>query len=82
MPSATVAGLNGQAAGVAVEQMSVQVPAPAGDRWTLTDARPDPPSLAVFASDTGACSGLPGSFSVVAGTVLSVTRVMVGEVVL
>ena len=56
-------------------QMSVQVPAPAGERWMRTLATPEPPvSLAVAPSVIVPESGVPGSVMEAAGAVLSTRR--------
>ncbi len=53
-------------------QMSVQVPAPAGERWILTLATPEPaPSPAVASSVIVPFRYWPGSVIVTVGAVLS-----------
>ncbi len=49
----------------------VQVPAPAGERWKVTDSRPDWPSLAVALRASLPESSAPGSVSVTVGAVSS-----------
>ncbi len=55
-------------------QRSVQVPAPAGERWIVTFATPDPPSVPVAPTVTVRCRGVPGSVAAAVGAVLSTRR--------
>ena len=59
---------------------SVQMPAPAGERWIVTDETPEPVSLAVAFSEIVARSGEPGSVIVTVGSVLSTRRFVTVEV--
>jgi hypothetical protein len=63
-------------------QMSVQVPAPPGERWIFTFMTPEPPvSVAVALRVTVSRRFAPGSLSEAVGTVLSTRRLAtVGEI--
>ncbi len=57
--------------------MSVQVPAPAGERCTFTLATPEPPvSVPVALTVTVPLSGVPGSVMPAVGAVLSTRRLV------
>ena len=60
-------------------QMSVQVPAPAGERWMRTLATPEPVSLAVAPSVMVPERGVPGSVIETVGTVLSTRRFVTSD---
>src|SRR5919197_3004373 len=59
--------------------MPAHVPAPAGDRCTLTLATPEPPSVALALTVTVCRSGVPGSVMPAVGAVLSTRRFVTAE---
>jgi hypothetical protein len=72
---ATVVVSKGQEYGeVGSVQMVVHVPAPAGERWTVTEGIPEPPSEAVTDSVIVRRRYAPGSVSMREGAVLSTRR--------
>ena len=71
-PSAMVVVVKRQVHGAAaIEQMSVQLFSPVGERWIMTPATPESASSGVVASVTVPLSVAPGSVIVTVGTTLS-----------